>query len=60
MGIKVKIAISIILIIVILTGLTISYFLFSDIESKETKEIRQNCNVEVEKVYGKKNIYNKT
>ena len=54
MGIKVKIAISIILIIVILTGLTISYFLFSDIESKETKEIRQNCNVEVERFMGRK------
>lgn len=54
MGIKVKIAISIILIIVILAGLTISYFLFSDIESKETEEIRQNCNVEVERFMGRK------
>ena len=54
MGIKVKIAISVVLIIVILAGLTISYFLFSDIESKETKEIRQNCNVEVERFMGRK------
>ena len=54
MGIKVKIAISVVVIIVILAGLTISYFLFSDIESKETKEIRQNCNVEVERFMGRK------
>lgn len=54
MGIKLKIAISVVVIIAILTGLTISYFLFSDIESKETKEIRQNCNVEVERFMGRK------
>ena len=54
MGIKFKIAISVVVIIVILAGLTISYFLFSDIESKETKEIRQNCNVEVERFMGRK------
>ena len=40
MGIKLKITISVVVIIAILAGLTISYFLFSDIESKETEEIR--------------------
>ena len=54
MGIKLKIAISIVLIIAILTGLTVSYFLFSDIESKETKEIKKNCNVEIERFMGRK------
>ena len=54
MGIKLKIAISVVVIIAILAGLTISYFLFSDIESKETEEIRQNCNVEVERFMGRK------
>ena len=54
MKIKLKIAISIVLIIAILTGLTVSYFLFSDIESKETKEIKKNCNVEIERFMGRK------
>ena len=54
MGIKFKIIISAIIIVVLLAGLTISYFLFSDIESKETKEIKESCNVEVERFMGRK------
>ena len=54
MGIKFKIIINVIIIVVLLVGLTISYFLFSDIESKETKEIKESCNVEVERFMGRK------
>ena len=54
MGIKFKVIISAIIIVLLLAGLTISYFLFSDIESKETKEIKENCNVEVERFMGRK------
>ena len=53
MGIKFKIIINVI-IVILLVGLTISYFLFSDIESKETKEIKESCNVEVERFMGRK------
>ena len=54
MGIKFKIIINVIIIVVLLVGLTISYFLFLDIESKETKEIKESCNVEVERFMGRK------
>ena len=54
MGIKFKVIISAIIIVLLLAGLTVSYFLFSDIESKETKEIKENCNVEVERFIGRK------
>ena len=54
MGIKFKVIISAIIIVLLLAGLTVSYFLFSDIESKETKEIKENCNVEVERFMGRK------
>ena len=54
MGIKFKVIISAIIIVVLLAGLTVSYFLFSDIESKETKKIKENCNVEVERFMGRK------
>lgn len=54
MSTKLKVIISIIIMIAILTGLTISYFLFSDIESKVPREIEENCEVETERFMGRK------
>ena len=54
MSIKLKIALSVVAIIVILLGFTISYFLFLDIESKVPKELKEECNVETENFMGRK------
>ncbi len=54
MGIKFKVIISAIIIVILLVSLTISYFLFSDIESKVPKELKEECNVETENFMGRK------
>ncbi len=48
MSIKLKILLSMIIIVVLLAGLTVSYFLFVDIESKEPVQIEEVCNVKIE------------
>ncbi len=54
MSIKLKILLSIITIVILLAILTVSYFWFAEIESKEPIQIEDVCNVEIEEFQGRK------
>ena len=54
MSMKLKILLSAITIVILLVALTVSYFLFADIESKEPVQIEEVCNVKTEEFNGRK------
>ena len=54
MSTKLKVLLSIIIIVILLAVFVVSYFLFVDIESKEPVQIENVCNVKIENFDGRK------